>query len=627
MHSMMEFVETAVRFLVKLWNHPSSAKRIAFRTCTGITSYLFARYCYLKIRSRMLGLPPGPIGWIPFINSIPLYISHGALGFLRDFLPSTYGPITTHSAGLGEMIMIHDPVIAHALYQGGIPSITPSRVDTTLHNTEYPDPIGWRPGNLNRNVFGHNYTVINNIKSLVNDKKLKYSRLNAAIEECLNRMIGEQLRGGGIGNAGTTGKGEGGVDCIDIGDLIKPLHFNILLHSIFGISIESSSDPLWTEFYKLQKDTFLEIVNKSAPFTLFNKKPEECNGMIDYNDDKQIFACLYPLCKYIEESIVNNINYKDIINNNNNDKTQEDSFYNRLLDENFRNRSLDNPINNNYTKNELFFDIVSVLNAALDTFDSVFQALILCTCKYQDIQEIIHDEVFNVVAGNNATVDNEKVIFDANVFNKVLREGELLINFQSFVYEVLRLYLPAFGTFQRVAKQDIKVTIPDGYKNSGKVYNIPKGFIFSINSIGIHYNSNYFGDKKKDKKKEKEKEKENGNYGMGIGSDKLYLENWQRNGKFVSRPVIYKGKSNIEGMYAFGAGIRKCPGSYFAEKEMFLIFAHILLNYKMVFDENDAIFENGKKTVDDIKLESVFNGDSSVAHVEPNVKVKFVSRH
>lgn len=329
-------------------------------------------------------------------------------------------------------------------------------------------------------------------------------------------------------------------------------------------------DPIWTSFFRAQDGATTELSQKVAPIMLFGAKPPKSDGMIDYNDDTQIFSSLYRMCRWTEDFIDKN---KKVITENKN------AFFTRLLNENFNNNSFDEPKNKLYTKNELIFDIISIFNAAIDTTNASIHSLLVNICRYQDIQQRMYDELAAIFKNGQ---------YDAKILQDELRKNENLNDFQAFIHEILRLFLPAFTMFPRVAKKDIKVN----------GYNIPKGYTFVINAIGVHYNKNYWGNKSKN-----------------IGPDQVYLDNFKDdNGKF---------KKSNNNLVTFGAGPRMCPGWQFALKELYILMAHFIWKYKLVFDPKDKNVK-GKK-LEDIEIKAKITDDQFVIP-DPNIKVLFIKR-
>ena len=86
--------------------------------------------------------------------------------------------------------------------------------------------------------------------------------------------------------------------------------------------MQSAEDPLWTEFYKVQKGVHLKLSMKSNPILMFGQAPPKSDGMIDYDDESPIFSPLYGMCRFMDDFFTKN--NAEILKN-------KQSFYTRLF--------------------------------------------------------------------------------------------------------------------------------------------------------------------------------------------------------------------------------------------------------------------------------------------------------
>ena len=112
--------------------------------------------------------------------------------------------------------------------------------------------------------------------------------------------------------------------------------------------------------------------------------------------------------------------------------------------------------------------------------------------------------------------------------------------YRAFIYEVMRVSNVLQFTFYRyVTRKGIKV--------SG--YNVPKNCLMQVNTAGIHFNKEYFGD----------------------DCDTFNLNRWlDDNKQFKLNPATL----------LFGLGPRNCAGQSLALREIFSVSAPILFRYK-----------------------------------------------
>merc|ERR1712228_130574 len=167
-----------------------------------------------------------------------------------------------------------------------------------------------------------------------------------------------------------------------------------------------------------------------------------------------------------------------------------------------------------------------------DTTYSALGFCLLMAAKYPLIQK----ELFNEL--NTA--------FDGNIDNITLADGAIkkIPKLRAFIHEIMRIYPPAIAAgFREMRHDNFKMDTGD------KVYNIPKGTMFMMNTTKIHHD-------------------------FWLDSD----------GKF---------NKNALSFLTFSRGKRDCVGQSLAMKELYIVLAMTFMKYEVFGPNGDDQFEIG----------------------------------
>merc|ERR1712228_1126689 len=217
------------------------------------------------------------------------------------------------------------------------------------------------------------------------------------------------------------------------------------------------------------------------------------------------------------------------------------------------------------SESETSADMGIMLGAGTDTTSSCLTWAITLLSKYQQIQKLVREELMQCYHKNDVGDDDGEIKkFRINWINQ-------LVYFRAFIYEVLRVSsVIKFGA-PHCASDDILI------KSDDKEICIPKGTIIICCVEFLHKNAS----------KGKEHWKDS--------SDKMCLENWIN--------CDTKKFEMNESFMTFGSGRRDCVGRTLAIKEMYIVMAYLLMNYRFSF----------KNKADECKpIQSRYNGVNAV---------------
>ena len=247
---------------------------------------------------------------------------------------------------------------------------------------------------------------------------------------------------------------------------------------------------------------------------------------------------------------------------------------------------------------EIVADASLVFNAGTDTSSSTLEYGLLLLCKFQDIQKKLRNELLSVSSvhdskkdtytASNKSGDNYRT-YSVKLWNKS-------ILYRAFIYELFRISsIATHGVhhFNRTRK-DIPIKVGD------KEYVIP-------NKTMIFYNSEYVHKYSKSEKSWKHNQID------GLSCEDICLDNWlikdEKNGK-----QVFSNKD--QKFYGFGKGRRDCVGRSFAEKEIYVVLAYIILNFHVTFNPDILKQYNNIATNVRIKVKHGFSNS-----VDPQVGI------
>ena len=224
------------------------------------------------------------------------------------------------------------------------------------------------------------------------------------------------------------------------------------------------------------------------------------------------------------------------------------------------------------TKSEVEADMGALIGAGTDTTSSSLNFAIVYCAKYQNIQHKIRKELLkcyykNMTGSVNVGNNGKTKYFHINWIND-------LTYFRAFIYETLRCSSVTQFGLPHYTSDDIWINNDDTHEQLC----IPKGTIVSYAIELMHKNTS--------------------NEHWKDSSDNFCLENWINN-------KTNKFEIN-ESLMTFGVGRRNCVGQALAIKEMYIVMAYLLLNYKFLLKDSN------------IKINTVFNG---VNNIDPPIGV------
>ena len=178
--------------------------------------------------------------------------------------------------------------------------------------------------------------------------------------------------------------------------------------------------------------------------------------------------------------------------------------------------------------------------------------------KYPSVQKEIFDEL------------NEA--FGGSIDNITLRDGALkkIPKLRAFIHEVLRIYPPAIAAgFREMQHDNFKMDTGD------KVYDIPKGTAFMMNTMMVHHTPKWWV-KDYDEKNREHRE---------MDMKKIHFDFWlDAEGAF---------KMNSLSLLTFSRGKRDCVGQALAMKELYIVMAMVFMRYEVFGPNGDDQFEIG----------------------------------
>eukprot|EP01084_Bolivina_argentea_P115297 205060_1 len=203
------------------------------------------------------------------------------------------------------------------------------------------------------------------------------------------------------------------------------------------------------------------------------------------------------------------------------------------------------------TESEASADLGALIAAGTDTTSSGLTWAITLCAKYENIQTLIRNELIECFMANkdkNKDMKGDKKYFHLNWINQ-------LVYFRAFIYEVLRVSSVVKFGLPHYAAGDIFIDV------NNKNVCIPKGTIIGYGIEFIH----------------KYTDREN----WVNSNNEICLENWinSKTKKFELN----------ESFLTFGSGRRDCVGRNLAIKELYIIMAYLLLNYKFSFRNKEDV--------------------------------------
>eukprot|EP01084_Bolivina_argentea_P037853 69997_1 len=199
--------------------------------------------------------------------------------------------------------------------------------------------------------------------------------------------------------------------------------------------------------------------------------------------------------------------------------------------------------NNNITAKEVILDMLSLMQAGIDTTQQTAEYGFLLLAKYPNIQQRVYNELIN---------EYEDGIFSFIKLHK-------LNVFRAFIYEMLRVCTPTPTSVPHFTNEVINFIF------EGKEYNIPANSLCYINNYFIHKHSH----------------KWDGKYlyenSIDCVNDEFHFDYWLNdNNQFVIN----------ENFCLFGKG-RDCAGQALAIRALYAIFGVMILKYKFIWDNNN----------------------------------------
>eukprot|EP01084_Bolivina_argentea_P045376 83527_1 len=312
-----------------------------------------------------------------------------------------------------------------------------------------------------------------------------------------------------------------------LSDIFRPLTFNLVLFATLGVHIKSLNDPFWIKY------------NQYA-YTFWNAWGRRVLCAMIFGDNNEKFAKrLTPESEEIRISMVNLVKHC-IANSDSN--ALHDSFYMKMKEL------------NSLTEDEIVSDISSLLLPSIDTTSNTLAFCVICLCKYKDIQNRVYEEVKNVFG------DVDRI----NLSSKYLSK---LVQFRSYIYEVLRLYpttitsaIHFYKDWNNKQKKYIVINV------DGNEYKIWDNCLFWINNYAISRNQKYWIHEYNNKYEDKVFDMERINF-------EFWIDN---NGKFRQN----------KSLSSFSFGPRECVGKTVAIKNLYVVLAALMLTYEFSV-END----------------------------------------
>ena len=193
-------------------------------------------------------------------------------------------------------------------------------------------------------------------------------------------------------------------------------------------------------------------------------------------------------------------------------------------------------------------DIISVFNAGITTTADSLEYFLLLLAKYQDTQEMIYKQIFDVLNNKyNIDIDNDIITM------QMLNQLDYLRAFMEQAWA-----LKAFFGVPRVLHSNFKMEYLDSKQNKNDYYILPKGSTIMFNPYIYHIDN--INGKRNNNNNDNYKERNTFDF-----SD--YLDS---NGKYIK-----PNKLNV-----FGYGMRACPGQSLARKQVMFTMAILIYKYK-----------------------------------------------
>eukprot|EP01084_Bolivina_argentea_P280455 479634_1 len=195
-----------------------------------------------------------------------------------------------------------------------------------------------------------------------------------------------------------------------------------------------------------------------------------------------------------------------------------------------------------YDKQMLLNDVSVYFLSGSDSTGASAEYGLLLLAKYPDVQQAIYDELINILNKNNVQQFTFSIIHQ-------------LYKLKAFVHETIRIStVSPLGLFH-VLEQDIEYD----------KFILPKNSFFILNHIAINkysWNDTTYSD------------------------NEMKLENWlDENGKFTMNPQFI----------TFGSGKRDCMGRPIAMKNLYAIFATLIMKYKFINPNSDKLMDIQQK--------------------------------
>ena len=314
-----------------------------------MATLLTTRIIILKIRRKVLNLPPGPVGLFPIINSLPLFLSSGGFVNFNTKIINSYGPIVNYSVFQGAMNLINDGPLAKQTYK--------TLKDIQFTKGEYS------ANNKERDYFGKNFKTVRNFKRVLASSELNAKSVEIGCLDALKKFIYPVFDDEKVATHG-----------IDVASIFHPLVFDLLYFAVTGFHIDSTDDPFFVEFVKTADQVANQIFEQIINCMTMGRTE------IPHTDQNPF----KPLVDVTEKYLIKNQN--EILTKN------KDSLYAKLY--------------NDYKddESELIFDCAIVLSAALDALSIELQQVIYHLTKYPKEQQMIYDELCQVFKENDMEI-------------------------------------------------------------------------------------------------------------------------------------------------------------------------------------------------------------------------------
>lgn len=327
--------------------------------------------------------------------------------------------------------------------------------------------------------------------------------------------------------------------------------FNSLFHANFGRSIDIK-DPIYLKS--------VDFIKKS--FSLFLPS--------------FLISSLHPLLRkiIIPHRIISEIH--EIVNERSKTYTDLVEIRKKEYDPNNPTAYIDFMFNeckdNDITLHQMEMDIQALFAAGTDTTASTLEYAVILTARDINIQEKVRKELINCYNHENNDNNGNIRTFDILWLKK-------LPLFRAFIHEIMRISSVAKVGLPHWTTNDIEIDV-GSVINDGSDDNDDKKYIIPSNSVILYHIEACHIERKDENWKKTGKE--------------IHLENWlNKNGKFEKN----------DSWITFGFGRRDCVGRELAMKEIHIVMAYLLLNYKLeIGNENDKTREitykfNGVKSI------------------------------